>query len=57
MPALCTGGTLREASHPVLDWADANPERIAGLDLRPQLPAYRRMIREFVARRSLVRTR
>jgi phospholipase C len=53
----CTGGMLREASHPVLEWADANPDRIAGLDLRPQLAEYRRAIREVVARRIPVLAR
>jgi phospholipase C len=57
MGAECEGGSLRQASHPVLEWADANPELIAGLDLRPQLPEYRRVIRDFVARRALVPTR
>jgi phospholipase C len=52
MGSECTGGALRLESHPVLAWADANPDRIAGLDLRAQQPEYARAIREFLARGS-----
>lgn len=46
-----TGGlaALREDDHSVLAWANAHPEAIAGLDLRPELADYRRAIREFLA--------
>jgi phospholipase C len=37
--------------HPVLEWADANPERIRGFDARDDLPALRRRIRDRVLRR------
>jgi len=48
MPPVCTPAAVG-AEHAVLEWADANPDRIAGFDLRPELPAYRRTIREFLA--------
>jgi phospholipase C len=51
MGAACKGSNLREEDHSVLEWANAHPERIAGLDLRPELPEYRRAIREFLATR------
>jgi phospholipase C len=35
--------------HDVLEWANAHPEKVAGLDLRPELPAYRRTIQSFLA--------
>lgn len=56
MPALCTSGGLRSAgaSHPILEWADAHPEAVAGYDLRPELPQYRRAIRDFLAARRSV---
>lgn len=47
MGADCSGA-LRE-QHPVLAWADANPTRVAGLDLRPELPAYKKAIIDFLA--------
>ena len=52
MPSVCTTGSLRPGpSHPVIDWADAHPELVAGMDLRSELPAYRRAIRDILARR------
>ena len=48
MDTQCTGGNLRtdpSGSHPVIDWADAHPELIEGMDLRSEIPAYRRNIR------------
>jgi hypothetical protein len=53
----CSGGMLYQASHPVLDWADAHPDRVAGLDLRSRTPEYLRAIREFLARRPAPVTR
>jgi len=47
MTAECVG-TFRE-DHPILAWADANPERIAGLDLRPELADYKKTIIDFLA--------
>jgi phospholipase C len=41
--------SLREDDHSILEWANAHPERIAGLDLRAEVPEYRRTIREFLA--------
>jgi phospholipase C len=48
MGAVCSSGSVREA-HPVLEWADAHPEFLGDRDLRPELPEYRRMIRDFLA--------
>jgi phospholipase C len=45
----CVGSALRPASHPVIEWADANPELVAGYDIRPRSEEYRRVIREFLA--------
>ncbi len=52
MPPVCSSATSRTAppSHPVLDWADAHPELVAGLDLRGEIPAYRQAIREGLAK-------
>jgi phospholipase C len=50
----CRGGTLRTASHPVIDWADANPDLVAGLDLRPRFAEYERTIRDFLANYATV---
>jgi len=44
----CFGGSFKQ-SHPILDWADANPHRVAGLDLRGERDEYRRTIREYLA--------
>jgi phospholipase C len=51
MSAVCSSGTLRE-DHPILEWANAHPDALGDLDLRPELPEYRRGIREFLAQRS-----
>ncbi|MGE0550074.1 MAG: alkaline phosphatase family protein [Kofleriaceae bacterium] len=40
------------ARHPIIEWADAHPERIAGLDLRSEIPEYSRAIRQYLARRT-----
>ncbi|HEU4732049.1 MAG TPA: alkaline phosphatase family protein [Kofleriaceae bacterium] len=53
----CMAGSLAAGSHPVLEWADAHPERVAGLDRRAELPEYRRAIRDFLARRPRVPVR
>jgi len=45
------GSGLREDDHSMLALANAHPERIAGGDLRDELPEYRRAIREFLASR------
>jgi hypothetical protein len=49
--------TFRE-DHPILAWANANPDRIAGLDLRPELDNYKRTIIEVLNRppRPVVKT-
>jgi phospholipase C len=47
-PAACKGGMLR-VDHPIISWADENPDRVKGLDLRPNIPEYRRQIRELLA--------
>ena len=54
MTAACTGSTLRE-DHPILEWANAHPGALGSLDLQPELPAYRRTIREFLAQRPTTR--
>jgi phospholipase C len=36
-------------THDVVAWANAHPEQLAGLDLRSELPEYRRTIRSFLA--------
>jgi phospholipase C len=58
MDAVCESGKLfAPPSHPILAWADANPERIAGLDRRGDYEAYRRAIRNSLARRSPAKVR
>jgi phospholipase C len=51
MGAACYSGSIRE-EHPILAWANRNPAALAGLDLRSELPEYRRTIREFLAEQS-----
>ena len=51
MSAVCRSGSLRE-DHPILEWANAHPDALGALDLRSELPEYRRGIREFLARAS-----
>jgi phospholipase C len=53
MSPVCTSGTLR-AQHDVVAWADAHPGAFGDLDLRSELPEYRRMIREFLAQASML---
>jgi len=48
MSSVCTSGTVA-AHHDVVEYADAHPERFAGLDLRDEVPAYRQAIRDFLA--------
>jgi phospholipase C len=55
MPAPCFGSQREQ--HPILEWADTNPAALAGLDLRAELPEYRRAIREFLARRPELRVK
>ena len=47
-PVACQGGTLR-TDHPIIEFADANPELVKDIDLRPHIPEYRRAIRELLA--------
>jgi phospholipase C len=55
-PQMCKpAGSFLVEPDPFSAWADANPERIAGLDLRPQLPQYRKAIRDFLAQSRKVR--
>ncbi|HEY0479459.1 MAG TPA: alkaline phosphatase family protein [Kofleriaceae bacterium] len=56
MGAVCSSGTLRE-EHPVLEWANAHPDALGSLDLRPELPEYRRTIREFLASHATERVK
>jgi len=55
--AACTPTMPREDPHPIVAWANAHPERIAGYDLRAEGPEYRREIREFLASRPLAKLR
>ncbi len=45
-----TGSARVEPEHvdPITAWANKYPERIAGLDLRPQLPQYEKAIKDFM---------
>lgn len=49
MSNVCTSGSLLTADHDVVAFFDAHPHLIEGLDLRPELPEYRRKLREFLA--------
>lgn len=51
MSATCDPSNSAKAipPHPIEVLADRHPERIAGLDLRPELPEYRKAIRDFLA--------
>ena len=43
-------GTLREGEdHPIVAWANANQDRLAGLDLRHELDDYKQTIKDFLA--------
>jgi phospholipase C len=46
-PVACQGGTLA-VDHPIIAWADANPDRVKDIDLRPNIPEYRRQIAELL---------
>jgi hypothetical protein len=46
-PLACKG--MLSVDHPIISWADENPDRVIGRDLRPNLPEYRRQIRELLA--------
>jgi len=48
MGAVCSTGSIRE-DHPFIAWADTRPAVLEGMDLRPEVPEYRRMIREHLA--------
>ncbi len=39
----------QNGGHPVIDWAEKHPELVAGIDLRDELPEYRKAIRDFLA--------
>jgi hypothetical protein len=39
----------QRGDHPVIDWAEKHPELVAGIDLRDELPEYRKAIRDFLA--------
>jgi phospholipase C len=47
MGAACQYAGAREPD-PITQWADKYPERIAGLDLRGELPEYERTIKDFL---------
>jgi phospholipase C len=49
MSMTCFGGSLFAPSHPVIEWADAHPERIAGFDRRKDAAETTRVIREYLA--------
>jgi phospholipase C len=46
-PLACKG--MLRVDHPIISWADENPDRVIGRDLRPNLPEYRRQIRQLLA--------
>jgi len=56
--AHCEGVERVAHAHPVLELADQRPELFAGLDLRDELPEYKKAIRDFLAEdRDRVRRR
>jgi phospholipase C len=55
-PVACAGGMLRE-DHPIIAFADANPELVKDFDLRPHIPEYRRAIRELLAANATVKVK
>jgi hypothetical protein len=52
-PVACKGGTLRE-DHPIIAFADANPELVKDIDVRPRIPEFRRRINELLAANARV---
>ena len=48
MGAECSAGSAREDDHPILAWANANPDRLQGIDLRGELDDYKKTIIEFL---------
>jgi phospholipase C len=48
MAAICSTGSIRE-DHPMNTWADTRPAVLEGMDLRPDIPEYRAMIRGHLA--------
>jgi phospholipase C len=54
MSSVCASGSVRQ-DHPILEWANAHPDALGSLDLRPELPEYRRTIREFLAQASTMK--
>ena len=39
----------RGEDHPIVAWANANQDRLAGLDLRHELDDYKQTIKDFLA--------
>jgi len=56
-PNLCNTGGLRTHHDPIIEWADARPDLFGMTDARPQTPAYRRMIREYLVNAGIVKSR
>jgi phospholipase C len=52
-PVACKGGSLRE-DHPIIAFADANPELVKDIDVRPRIPEFRRRIHELLAANARV---
>ncbi|HEX3764671.1 MAG TPA: alkaline phosphatase family protein [Kofleriaceae bacterium] len=50
MADACRAGTVFREDNPILAWADTHAAALGSLDLRPQTAAYRRAIRESLAR-------
>jgi phospholipase C len=57
MDPICFNTKGKVATHPVLEWADANRELLGDLDLRDEVDDYRAAIRDFLAGASRVAVR
>ncbi|HET9627126.1 MAG TPA: alkaline phosphatase family protein [Kofleriaceae bacterium] len=52
-PQECFGGSLfAPVPHPIIEWADRNPDKIAGMDRRGDAAEYRQLILDFIAKNS-----
>jgi hypothetical protein len=54
----CTGGSLfAPTPHPVIEWADRNPDKIAGMDRRHDAAEYIETIRNFAAKHGAAKAK